>query len=385
MQNLIIVTYAGGGNGGDGGPATSVALSFLRNNQVSGVVPDTSGRIYIVERNRVRRVSNTGIITTIAGTGTWEGNSDEGGAATSTLLSGLSGGVAVDTSGNVYISNNNKIQMVTSTGIIRTFAGTGSRGSIGDDGPATSAELNYPQGVAMDISGKLYIADYNKIRMVARSGTITTIAGTGNAGFSGDSGAAISAQLNAPQGVAVDTSGNVFIADTNNGRIRMVTSAGAITTVAGTGTYGSSGDGGPATSIMLNGPIAVAVDARGKLYIAEALSSIIRLVSATGIITTFAGTARDFNPGGYYGDGGNNGDGGLPTSALLGYPQGVAVDTSGNVYIVENYPSKIRLVFQPQPSAMPSSQPTQQPTRQSIHQVCTSHEHILSHILRHTL
>ena len=179
------------------------------------------------------------IITTVAGTGTY-GTSGDGGAATSAQMSWPSE-VSVDISGNMYIADggSNKIRMVTSAGIITTIAGTGAYGDSGDGGAATSAQLVSPFGVSVDISGNVYIADRgnNKIRMVTRTGIITTIAGTGTRGDSGDGGAATSAQLASPEGVSVDISGNVYIADYNNNKIRMVTSTGIITAFAGTGTY----------------------------------------------------------------------------------------------------------------------------------------------------
>ena len=212
--------------------------------------------------------------------------------------------MAVDASGNLYIADtgNNRIRKVSATGIITTVAGNGSAGYSGDGGPATSAQLDGPEGVAVDGSGNLYIADTcnNRIRKVSATGIITTVAGNGSAGYSGDGGPATSAQLSLPAGVAVDGSGNLYIADSGNNRIRKVSATGIITTVAGNGSPGYSGDGGPATSAQLNQPAGVAVDASGNLYIADSSNNRIRKVSATGIITTVAGNGFD----GYSGDGG---------------------------------------------------------------------------------
>ena len=275
------------------------------------------------------------IITTFAGTGIYGGNGD-GGAATSSQLN-YPDGVSVDISGNVYIADthNNKIRMVNSTGIITTMAGNGTIGGGGDRGAATSAQLAGPYGISVDISGNVYIADTfnHKIRMVTRVGIITTFAGTGFAGDSGDGGAAISAQLNGPFGVSVGISGNVYIADSSNSKIRIVDSTGIIRTFAGTGVGGSSGDGKAATSATLGYPTGVSVDISGNVYIAD--NNKIRMVNSTGIITTFAGT-------GAWGWG--DGDGGAATSATFGFPSGVAVDISGNVYITDTYSSKIRKV-----------------------------------------
>ena len=343
-MQFIITTIAGTGtigSSGDGGAATSAQLYYPY-----GVAVDISGKVYIADyyNDKIRMVNSAGIITTFAGTGT-AGSSGDGGAATSSQLY-IPSGVTVDISGNVYIadSGNYKIRMVTSTGIIKTFAGTGVHGNAGDG-----------CGVSVDISGNVYIANTsnNKIRMVTSAGIITTIAGTGTTGSNGDGGAATSAQLNYPYGVSVDISGNVYIADTSNHKIRMVTSTGIITTLAGTGTEGSSGDGGAATSAQLNYPYGVSVDISGNVYITDSYNNKIRLVNNAGIITTFAGT-------GSWGSSG--GDGGAATSAKLSNPNGVSVDISGNVYIADTENNKIRMVGPQSPTPLPISVPTPSPT-----------------------
>ena len=226
--------------------------------------------------------------------------------------------------------------LIIQKSIITTFAGTGTAGSSGDGGAATSAQLNHPQGLSVDKSGNVYIADYanNKIRMVTSTGIITTIAGTGTAGRSGDGGAATSAQLSGPRGVSVGVSGNVYIADSDNNKIRMVTSTGTITTFAGTGANGTSGDGGAATSAQLAGPMGVSVDISGNVYTAEYGNLRIRMVTSAGIITTFAGTGVQ----------GTSGDGGAATSAQFYDPAAVSVDISGNVYVADFNAAKIRVV-----------------------------------------
>ena len=221
---------------------------------------------------------------------------------------------------------------------INTFAGNGTIGYSGDNGPATSAQLNQPWGVAVDAAGNVYIADTvnNRIRKVA-NGVISTVAGNGTLGYSGDDGPATSAQLSWPAGVAVDSAGNLYVADQNNNRIRKV-SNGVITTVAGNGTPGYSGDNGSATSAKLYGPQGVAVDSAGNLYIADTSNQRIRKV-LNGVIATAAGNGPDL-----YGNGGYSGDNGPATSARLNQPWGVAVDFAGNLFIADYGNNRIRKV-----------------------------------------
>ena len=338
-NSQIITTICGtGGAGysGDGGAATSATL-----NQTVGVALDGSGNIYITDygNNVVRKVTAaTGIISTVAGNGIG-GYSGDGAAATSARLNGPEV-LAVDASGNLFINdaNNSCIRKVTiATGIITTIAGTGGAGYNGDGIAATAAQLNYPQGVGIDASGNIYIADQSnyRIRKVnAATGLISTIAGTGAGGYSGDGGAATAATLNQPAAVDVDVSGNVYIADYGNNVIRKVTVAtGIITTVAGT-SGGYSGDGGAATSAQLNQPYGINVYGSGDMLIADYANNVIRRVLAsTGIISTVAGN----------GAAGYSGDGGLATSANLRNPLQVAW-YSGDIYIADWLNNVIRKV-----------------------------------------
>jgi hypothetical protein len=330
-----INTLAGTGTlgfGGDGGPATNAQLAAP-----FGVALDGSGNVYIADQdnNRVRKVSPSGIITTIAGNGSG-GFSGDGGQATNAQLN-LPRSVAVDGQGDIFIadSGNGRVREVTPAGIITAIAGNGSFQFSGDGGPATNAGMS-PNGVAVDGQGDVFIADQsnNRVREVTPRGIVTTFAGNGTAGFSGDGGQATNAQLAAPFGVACAGAGNVFIADQNNNRIRLVNSSGIITTFAGTGTAGFSGDGGQATNAQLNVPTGMASDNKGDLFIVDDFNGRIREVSPTGIITTVAGN----------GSGGFSGDGGEPTNASLNTPTGVAVDSSGHVYIADTGNERIRIV-----------------------------------------
>ena len=331
-----IDTVAGTGRSGfsgDGGPAVEAELR-----RPLGVAVDSAGNVYIADviDYRIRKVDSTGTITTIAGTGR-SGFSGDGGPAVEAELHNPRD-VAVDSAGNVYIADvsNHRIRKIDSTGTITTIAGTGELGFSGDGGPAVEAELYYPYGVAVDSAGNVYIADSGnqRIRKVDSTGTITTIAGTGRSGFSGDGGPAVEAELRSPVGVAVDSAGNVYIADVRDRRIRKVDSTGTITTIAGTGEFGFSGDGGPAVAAELRSPDGVAVDSAGNVYIADSRTQRIRKIDSTGTITTIAGTGRS----------GFSGDGGPAVEAELRSPVGVAVDSAGNVYIADSFNHRIRIL-----------------------------------------
>jgi FG-GAP-like repeat/Bacterial Ig-like domain (group 3)/Beta-propeller repeat/NHL repeat/FG-GAP repeat len=278
---------------------------------------------------------NPGNLKTIAGNGT-AGYTGDGGAATAAELNGPNG-IGYDPQGNLYIADqsNNVIRKVDTTGNITTFAGNGTRGFSGDGGPATSAELNQPFSVTSDAAGNIYIQDTgnSRIRKVDTTGTITTFAGNGTAGYSGDGGPATAAEFNQNQGARFDAAGNLYVPQCLNAAVRKIDTNGIITTVAGTGVNGYAGDGGPATSAQLGCPSGAAVDATGNIFIADFGNNRIRKVNPNGIITTIAGN----------GQGGFSGDGGPAVSAELNIPNDVDVD-AGGIYIADLGNNRLRKV-----------------------------------------
>ncbi|MBD2871898.1 NHL domain-containing protein [Paenibacillus arenilitoris] len=341
-ENYTIDTIAGTGApgfSGDGGPAASAHINIVYH-----IAVDAAGNLYFADSSNhvIRKVDTSGIITTVAGRpgveANWSIPSGDGGPATSATLR-FPGGVTFDSAGNMYITElgYERVRKVDTNGIISTVAGssTGAQGYAGDGGPATSALLNNPVDVAVDSAGNLYIAEIfnHTIRKVDQTtGIITTVVGTGASGFSGDGGPATSAQLNTPYSVDFDDSGNLYIADLNNNRVRKVETSGNISTVAGTGVAGYSGDGGPATAANMWNPIGLAVDDDGTLYVAENSNHIVRKISPTGIITTVAGT-------GTFGD---SGDGGPAKAAQLRVPLGIDLDHNGNLFVADRGNHKIK-------------------------------------------
>ena len=337
---ITTVAGTGGEFSGDGGSAILARLFYPR-----GVAVDDSDNLYIADtgNDQIHRVDTSGTITTIAGTGEF-GYSGDGGPALAAQLD-FPYDVSADGEGNIYVADsfNHRIRRVDASGTITTVAGTGERGYSGDEGPALAGNLSYPRGVEVDDAGNLYIADSlnNRIRRVDASGTITTIAGTGEFGYSGDGGPAFAAQVGQPEAVAFDSAGNLYIADTFNHRIRRVDHMGTITTVAGIGEGDFSGDGDPALAAQLNGPRGIAVDDVGNIYIAEG-NNRIRMVDTSGTITTIAGPRQDdFFSGGY------NRESGKGNDVLLSNPSDVSVDRSGIVYVADTGNHRIRVLTQP--------------------------------------
>ncbi len=283
---------------GDGGPATAAKLVHPYK-----VCMDGLGNIYIAERdgNRIRKINSAGIITTIAGTGA-SGYSGDNGPATSAKLNGP-GTIAFDHVGNIYIGDyyNYCVRKIDTGGIIRTIAGTGTAGFNSDGIPATAAQLSGPSGLIVDSGGNVYISDEfnHRIRKIGPDGIINTIVGTGTPGYIGEGGPASAAQIDKPYEITLDSHNNLYIADWGNHVIRRINSSGIITTVAGNGGGGYDGDGGQATNAKLN-PTDVAVDQNNSMYIADPGNNVIRKVNPSGIISTIAGVGLT----GFSGDGG---------------------------------------------------------------------------------
>jgi hypothetical protein len=380
--NGIITTVAGislGGSSGDGGPATSAQLFMPL-----GLAVDTHDNLFIADRmnNAIRKVDmTTGIIQTVVGGGllNWPadvtfdiagdmfiadpGNAriarvNAGGGAPYTIAGGGTGGpcsgcsalsaglfgvqgVTVDAAGNLLVADTNaglvrRVNKLDGTGTITTVAGGGPGPFGGDGGPATKAALYNPMAVRAYAAGELFIADKGngRVRKVDAGQTITTVAGTGGCGYAGDGGWAGQAQLCGPRGMALDATGALFIADGEGARIRKVDAGGTISTVAGNGLVGYSGDGGPATQATLNVPESVALDAAGDLFIADTDNDVVREVTPDGLIHTVVGNHTR----------GYSGDGGLAINAALDTPTGVTFDTNGNLLIADLYNDRIRIV-----------------------------------------
>ena len=331
-----IRTVAGTGTGGfsgDGGLAISAQLLNPHD-----AAADAAGNLYVADsfNNRIRKVDAAGGIVTVAGSGESGYGGDGGPAIQAQFAQPV--GVALDTAGNLYIADwgNNRVRKVDAAGNISTVAGTGVSGYGGDGGPAAQAQLSRPYGAALDAAGNLYIADWgnNRIRKVDAAGNISTVAGTGESGYSGDGGPAAQAQLAQPYGLTADAAGNLYIADSFNNRIRKVDAAGVISTVAGSGEPGYGGDGGAALQAQLAGPVGAALDAAGNLYIADGNNQRIRMVDAAGVISTVAGN----------GESGYGGDGGAALRAQLAQPRGLAADAAGNLYAADSGNHRVRLL-----------------------------------------
>lgn len=342
FEEGIIKTIAGTGKPAYGGDGRSATSAQLKNPQ--GIAFDKAGNLYFsdFENNVVRKISvRTGIISTVAGNGTAGFNGD-GGIAVNARLYGPTG-IAIDVYGNLLIADsfNNRIRKVdVVSGIITTYAGSGEIPSYaGDGGPAISAKLNWPRGIAVDALNNCYIADNNnhRVRKVSTAGIISTVAGTGRLGFSGDGAMAVRAQLFFPSGVAVDTKGNLYIADNGNRRVRMVNVKGIMSSVVHEEMSVDLKEG-KAVAYPQIAPIGICVDAVGDIYLADEINNTIRKISvSTGMIRTLAGLGPE--------NSGYSGDGGEASKARLARPDGVCIDSLGNLYISDSGNNRIRAIF----------------------------------------
>ncbi len=337
-QSSIVSTIAGYdsiGFWGDGGPATS-ALFW----DPAFIIKDNSGNLYVSDfyNNRVRKITPSGTITTIAGNGSNCCISGDGGPATDAPI-GWCAGLAFDAAGNLYIvdEEGERVRKVDSMGIISTVAGNGTTGNGGDGGPATSANLHGPKGIAFDAFGNLYITDmWNYcVRKVDTNGIITKFAGNGVAGNSGDGGPATAASLYSPWGVVADNLGNVYISDESQSVVRKVNASGTISRVAGTGAYGFSGDGGPATTAQINYPGYISMDMNKNLLVCDASNNCVRKIDTMGIITTIVGIPDSQ---------GYTGNGGPATAAKFYHPIHALPDSDGGLYIADCYNQCIRYI-----------------------------------------
>jgi uncharacterized protein (TIGR03437 family) len=315
---------------GDNGPAIAARLD-----SPFGLAFDPAGVLYISDQGnrRVRAISSAGTITTVAGPGN-PGTLGDQGRATSAYLAAPAG-MAADSAGNVYVADfqNHRVRRISPSGAIQTVAGTGQPGVRGDGGPATTAELNHPLGLATDPQGNLYIADStnHRVRKLTPDGLLFTVAGRGVKGYGGDGGAAVLAQFDTPKALALDMEGNLYVADAGNHCVRKVTPFGTITTIAGAGLRGSGTDGSPASLNVLDSPGAVAVDSWGRLFIADTGNHRVVML-LDGSLQSVAGMGVP----------GFSGDGGPARAARLDMPSGITFDREGNLFIADHQNRRVR-------------------------------------------
>ena len=328
LAEYVIETVAGATDAAADG--VSATAAFFRS--PIDVAVDRNGNLYVSDHrgHRIHKIDPFGIVTTLAGTGDW-GFSGDGGPATRAMLNHPFAIVADDL-GNVYVAEQEgrRIRRIDRSGVITTFAGTGEGEFSGDGGPAIEAPMHRPLGLEVGPGGIVYVSTGDRIRTIGASGVITTFAGTGERRSTGDGGPAVKAELADPHGIAVDAAGNVYVAERDGHRVRKINGSGVISTFAGTGDRGHSGDGGPATLARLEQPRDVAIDSAGNVYVAEDDGERVRKIDAAGVITTYAGA-------------GDDGDGSLAAEAHV-RPFGIATDTLGNLYLAEPYSGRVRRI-----------------------------------------
>ncbi|MBI4903905.1 MAG: SMP-30/gluconolactonase/LRE family protein [Acidobacteria bacterium] len=329
----IMQAFAGSGSygfAGDGGPAVQAAFGDYYSN--IGVAVDGQNNVYVmdVDNDRIRKVDASGVINTVAGASHFRGEN----AAGSSALMKFPTGIMADRGGTVYFTDteNMRIRAISPQGIVTTFLGNGL--PVSTDGPLAGARTFFPSGLTQDGGGNFYFGEGARVRRISAAGVVSTVAGTGTSGFSGDGSPGNVARVSRPYNVVVDANNNVYFADTGNHRVRKIAADGTITTVAGNGTAGFAGDGGPATQARLSNPRGVALDRNGNLYIADSSNQRIRRVDGNGTISTVAGNGSCCS----------SGDNGPATGARLGTPYAVAFDATGNLYIADWLGNQIRRV-----------------------------------------
>jgi len=317
-SGITVTTFAGSGGGYADGTGTAAQFSYP-----TGVAVDASGDVYVADKSndKIRKITPAGVVSTLAGSN----NGYADGTGTAAQFSSLSG-VTVDASGNVYVGDmsNNKIRKITPAGVVSTLAGS-SAGYA--DGTGTAAQFNYPVGVAVDASGNVYVADYynHKIRKITPAGEVSTLAGS-TGGYADGTGTA--AEFFYPAGVAVDASGNLYVADYGNDKIRKITPTGIVSTFAGSNNGYADGTG---IAAQFSLPAGVAVDASGNLYVADTHNHKIRRITPAGVVTTLAGSTDGYADG-------------TGIAAQFSFPTGVVVDASGNMYVADQSNQKIRKI-----------------------------------------
>jgi len=326
IQTAVVTTLAGSGKGGSSN-GTGAAASF--NNPI-GVTVDSAGNLYIADysNNLIRKMTASGVVTILAGSGT---SGKDNGTGTAASFNGPNG-IAVDSAGNVYVSElkNNLIRKITPAGVVTTLAGSGASGS--NNGIGTAASFDLPFGIAVDSSGTVYVADAGNdlIRKITPAGVVTTLAGSGVDGKNDGTGTA--ASFDHPEDVAIDNAGNLYVADNSNDLIRKISPAGVVTTLAGSGEEGFND--GVGTAATFSSPSGIAVDRAGNMYVADTSYSLIRKISPAGVVTTLAGSGTSGR------------DDGAGPDASFNNPYGVVVDSTGTVFVADTLNHLIRKITQ---------------------------------------
>jgi sugar lactone lactonase YvrE len=293
-----------------------------------GVAVDSTGNVYVADynNNRIRKITSAGVVTTLAGSGT-AGFADGTGAA---AQFNTPAEVAVDSAGVVYVADrmNHRIRRITPEGLVSTLAGSGTAGFA--NGTGTAAQFNYPWGITLDSAGNVYVGDTmnHRIRKITSAGVVSTLAGSGTAGFADGTGT--DAQFNYPRGIALDSAGNVYVADGTNNRIRRITSAGVVTTLAGNKYVGFAN--GTGTAAQFNRPNGITLDSAGNVYVGDTMNHRIRKITSAGVVSTLAGSGTQGSLDS------------IPTVAKFDYPYGLAVDSEGNVYVADGNNGRVRII-----------------------------------------